>query len=512
MLSYNLRLIDGAIVIAYLLVTGIISYYVGRRQKDKEAYLMAGRKMHWFPVALSSVAAGFSAISILGAPGYVMAEDMRYLPSLFVGILSIPVVYYIVLPFLYKLKMVSVYEYLEIRFSTGLRLFGSVLFMLTKLGYLSMIIFAPCLALSAMTGLPLGLLIAIFGLMTTIYTVVGGLEGVIWTELIQYFVLVAGILAVVFYFVFAPTAGHVSQYWAIATQAGKTRMFDFSFGLDNLSMWVLTLSITLLGVAGMCSDQTSIQRFFAARSIKHAIKGYIFSMIFGTPIVLTLYFIGAWMFGFFHSEQLLPAELASQPDSVFPYFIANYLPFGAAGLMLAVIVGTGISTVGAVIHSLNSLFMVDFYERFASNKEKGSHYVKVSRFVNFAWGILAIIAAFYVMKLGKSIMEVSGIVGGLFAGPLGGIYFLGIFTKRANNFGAIFGGIIGLVITIGTYLLDNFGIKEINFMWYGVFGIVTTFVVGYFSSFFCGAPPKEPSPQMPAEIAAPNYNSSPTKA
>lgn len=507
MTGRNFSYIDGTIVILYILVTGIISYVIGRRQKDKEAYLMAGRKMHWFPVSLSSVAAGFSAISILGAPGFVMAEDMRYLPSLFTGIISIPIVYFIVIPFLYKLKMVSVYEYLEIRFSTGLRLFASVLFMLTKVGYLAMIVFAPCLAISAATGINLGLLIILFGLTTTAFTVIGGLEGIIWTELVQYFVLVAGILAVVFFFLFAPTAGHVAQYWDIASQAGKTKMFDFSFALNNLSIWVLILSTTLMGVAGVCSDQTSIQRFFAARSIKHAIQGYIFSLIFGTPVVLILYFIGAWLFGFFHSEQVLPAELVSQPDRIFPYFIAKYLPVGVTGMLLAVLVGSGISTVSAVLHSLNSLFMADFYERFTSNKEKGHHYVIVSRWVNFGWGIVGIIAAFYVMKLGNSIVEVSAILGSLFAGPLGGIYFLGIFTKKANNLGAIVGGIIGVIITIGTFLLNKFGIKEINFMWYGVFGIITTFLVGYLCSLFFGASPKASGQEIPATIAVPNHSS-----
>ncbi|OHB52262.1 MAG: hypothetical protein A2Y12_05975 [Planctomycetes bacterium GWF2_42_9] len=500
----NYNLIDGAIVIIYLLITGLISYAVGRRQKNKEAYLMADRKMHWFPVSLSSVAAAFSAVSILGAPGFVMAEDMRYLPSLFTGIISIPIVYFIVIPFLYKLKMVSVYEYLEIRFSSELRLFASVLFMLTKLGYLAMIVFTPCLAISAMTGVNLTLLIVIFGLTTTAFTVVGGLEGIIWAELVQYFVLVAGIVSVVFFFLFAPTAGHVSQYWDIASQAGKTKMFDFAFGLNNLSIWVLILFTTLMGVAGVCSDQTSIQRFFAARSIKDAIQGYIFSLIFGTPVVVVLYFIGAWMFGFFHSEQVLPADLTGQPDRIFPYFIAKYLPVGVTGMLLAVIIGAGISTVSAVLHSLNSLFMVDFYERFTSNKEKGTHYVIVSRCVNFGWGIIGIIAAFYIMKLGNSILEVTTIAGSLFAGPLGGIYFLGIFTKRANNRGAIVGGILGVIVSIGTFLLNKFGIKEINFMWYGVFGITTTFLVGYLYSIFFGHASKDTGQQMPAAVAATN--------
>ena len=190
MLSGNLRLIDASVVIIYLLAMALISYIIAKRQKNKKDYLIAGRKMHWFPVALSGVAAGFSAISLMGTPGFVMAQDMRYLPTLFTGLLSIPITFFILIPFLYKLNIISVYEYLETRFSKKIRFFASILFLCTKLGYLAMVIYTPSLALSAITGINIKTLILIFGLLTTIYTVAGGLEGVIWTELAQYFIIV----------------------------------------------------------------------------------------------------------------------------------------------------------------------------------------------------------------------------------------------------------------------------------------------------------------------------------
>lgn len=493
MLQSNLRLIDGAIILAYLIGMAIISYVVAKRQKNKIDYLVAGKKMHWFPIALSSVAAGFSAVSLMGVPGFVMAQDMRYLPALFTGLLSIPIVFYVLIPFLYKLNIVSVYEYLETRFSPGIRIFASILFIFTKLTYLSMVILTPSLALAAVTGMNLNLLIVIFGLITTIYTVAGGLEGVIWTELAQYFIIVAGIGALIFFFLFSPSAGNAEDYWQIAAEAGKTKTLDFSFGFKHLSVWVLILNTTLMGVAGMCNDQTNVQRLFAAKSMKDAMKGYVFSIVFGTPIVLALYFIGAWMFGFLNSPQgqSLPAELVGQYDKIFPYFVAKYMPAGTSGIILAGIFAAGMSTISAVLHSLTSLSMVDFYERFTSNLEKGKHYVTISRCVSFVWGIIAIIGAFYVMKLGNSIVEVTAIIGGFFAAPLGGIYFLGIFTKRANTIGVIIGGIAGIAINAGTFFLNKNNIVEINFMWYGVFGLTTTFVIGYLSSLlFAGSAKK----------------------
>ena len=146
-------IIDTAVVLLYLGGVVLITLRVAGKQKNKEDFIMAGRSMHWFPLALSGVAASFSAISLLGCPGFVMAEDMRYLPTLFMGFASIPIVYYLVVPFLYKLKLVSIYSYLGNRFCPAIRYVASGLFMISKLGYLAMSIFTPSLALSAVTAI-----------------------------------------------------------------------------------------------------------------------------------------------------------------------------------------------------------------------------------------------------------------------------------------------------------------------------------------------------------------------
>jgi sodium-coupled monocarboxylate transporter 8/12 len=478
----HLRLVDVAIVVAYLGIIAVISYFVAVRQKNKEDFLLAGRKMHWFPVSLSAVAAAFSAISLIGAPGYVVGHDMRMLPGLFTGIISIPIVFFIVIPFLYKLRLVSVYEFLENRFSITIRYVGSLMFMLTKLGYLAMVIVTPSLALEAVTGIDLWIMVVGFGLLTTIFTIAGGLEGVIWTELVQYFVIVGGVLAVILFFIFGNGGAGLGTYWDLAVEGGKTEMMDLSFSFADLTIWVLIVNSTLMGVANMCNDQANIQRYFSARTIGDAMKGYLFSLIFGVPLVLALYFIGAWLYGFFMQQGGIPEQFKEYPDQLFPYFVANYLPAGVTGLIFAGIFAAGMSTISGVLHSLTSLSMVDFYERFTGSKDRGRHYVVISRCVTMVWGALAILLAFYIMELGKTIVEVTAIAGSFLAGPLGGIYFLGIFTKRANNIGAIVGGITGVVLNVGAYLLNRYEIIALNFMWYAVIGILSTYVVGYLVS------------------------------
>jgi len=156
-----MRGIDMIMVVSYLAASALIPWWMARRQKSKEDYIMAGRKMHWFPLALAGVAAGFSAVSMLAIPGFVIARDMRYLPTLFVVIPAIPIVFYLIVPLLYKLSIVSVYEYLEMRFCPAIRTAASCLFMVSKLGYLSMAILTPAMALTSVTGWPIGIFIVL---------------------------------------------------------------------------------------------------------------------------------------------------------------------------------------------------------------------------------------------------------------------------------------------------------------------------------------------------------------
>ena len=478
--------IDISIILTYLIGISVMTWVISRRQKNKNDYLMAGRKMHWFPVALSGVAAGFSSISLLAVPGFVYATDLRYLPSLFVGFLSIPVVFFFIVPFLYKLSLVSVYEFLEHRFCSEIRYSASILFIFSKLAYLAMVIYTSALVLSSITGIQITYLILLVGLLTTIYTVASGLEGVIWTDLVQYFIIVIGLGGLMLFFTCSIGTENLKEYWNLAVAAGKTKTFDFSFDLKSLSVWGLAINGTLLGIAGVCTDQSAVQRLCSARSLKDSMKSYIFSIAFGIPIVLVLYLIGIYLYGFFNLTETLPADIASVPDKVFPYFISHMLPVGLGGLLLAAIFAAGMSSINTAQHSLTTLFMVDFYERLFKKDANIKHYVHTSRVTSFCFGLLAVIGAFYVMLLGKTLIEVTQIVSAILFAPLGGCFFLGIFTKKANSTGTVTGVTAGVLVTFGAWYLNYAKIIPISFVWFGVFGVISTVVIGYCISIVTG--------------------------
>ncbi|NMA43953.1 MAG: sodium/solute symporter [Oligosphaeraceae bacterium] len=469
-----MQLIDLIIVLGYLIVSAAIPWFVSGRQKNKEDFLMAGRKMHWLPVTLSGVAAGFSAISLLGTPGFVLAHDLRYLQTLIVGLLSLPIMYFWVAPFIYRLRIVSIYEFLEQRFCPGLRYFASFLFMLSKLGYLAVVIYAPAMTLNVMTGQPIWVFILLFSVVSALYAMMGGLEGVMWCNVMQYAIIVVGITAAVLFFF----DGNMSQYLDVAVKAGKTRCFDFSFDFKSLSFWVLLININLLGVARSCSDQGSVQQMCAARSLKDCLWSYVLATVFGMPIVLALYFLGICLFGYVNVTVSPPAEIMTAPDKIFPYVISHHMPTGVSGILLAAILAAGISSVSYVIHAMTSTFMVDVYEKLFKKSSDSPKYVLISRCVTLGWGMLAGGLAFYVMYLGNTIVEATAIVTSMVAAPLGGIFLLGIFTKFTNTVGVFVGGIAGTCVSVATWWMNKHEMIEVNFMWFGVFSIVTTIVVG----------------------------------
>ena len=478
--------LDASIILLYLVGTAAVPIALARRQRKKSDFMLAGKKLHWFPLSLAEVAAGFSAISLLGAPGFVMANDLRYAPSLILGLPTIPIIYYFIVPRVYKLQLVSVYAFLETRFCHAFRYVAVALFITGKLGYLAMAIYTPALALATVTGLPVAFYIAILGLVTAALTMVGGMEGVVWQDVVQYFVIVGGIVAVVLYFCLGGGGGNVGGYWRTAAAAGKTRMLDFSFRLDALSVWVLFVNAMLLGIAGTCSDQTTVQRWSSARSLGDAMKSTVAGYVFGVPVVLVLYLIGICLYGFSQSHPL-PPEIAAEADRAFPYFAATYLPRGACGLLLAGVLAAGMSTISAVLHSLTSLFMVDVWEKLRPDAAQGRNYVLVSRIVTVLWGLLAVVAAIYVMKLGNSIIEVSGIVTSFMSAPLGGVFMLGMFTKRANTAGTLVGVVCGVAVAVACWALNKTGALGINFMWFSVFSLLATCVAGYLASLLFAA-------------------------
>lgn len=481
--TFALTILDYAILTVYLLAMIAVGVWFSRGQRNEEDYLLGGRNIHWFLVAASAVATGFSGISLVGAPGYVFAHDSKMFVVVIASVLTLPVVLF-VLPFLLWLRITTVYEYLGRRFSPLLRLLASALFQLSKLAYVAVVIYTPSLLLSAVTPLTLLQAVIIIGFVATMLAMLGGMRAVVWTDTVQFFIMMIGIGVILY--VLIGDSGGVETQWQSASEGGKTDIADFSFSLSELTVWGLVTGAILINVSASFSDQVMMQRYMSTNSAWSVTKSYLTTTAIALPTVALLYLVGILLFGYYAQEQNpLPDEIRSNGDKVLPHFIATQLPTGLSGMILAAIIAATISTVTSVLNSLCAATMSDFVSRWRSaGNDSGD--VRLSRVVTIAWGAIGVLLACFVGQLG-TILEQTLTLAGLIGGGLGGIFFLGLFTRRANATGAILGGIVGTAATAAVMFTT-----DIHFTWYYSIGMITCVVVGYGVSLVTHSPPNTP--------------------
>lgn len=476
-------------------ITAIVTFgsYFARSHKNVGDFFLAGRSFKWLPIALSIIAADLSAISYMGAPAMVFQHDLRYSLTIFVLPFVAVVAVLVTVSVFYRLSVYTVYEFLERRYGVAVRTLAAGLFMLTRGGWLATVIYTPSLALSVVTGMPLTLCIAVFGLLTTVYACLGGIEGVIWCDVIHFFVLVGGIL-ITGLFILGDFGWNVAQVWAVAAEQGNTKMF--SFDLDpraEFTIWGIVGMGIIVNLSSYGVDQVIVQRYLTAKSLREVIKGAVGQSLLVVPVIYSLYLIGIGLVAYYHQHpdmmeslrSLNPGNVKESLDRVFPHFITYGLPAGLSGLVIAGIIAATMSSVDSGVNSLSTVAIMDVYRRFFHHEGKGErHYLIAARLGTLLIGCLATLAALYVGQLG-TILEIIGKINGFLVGPTVAMFLLGVLNRRANTPGVLMGAIVGLaVLTAIIWYTDVF------WLWYSPIGFTTSLVLGYLLSLFF-APPTE---------------------
>lgn len=476
---HGLTFWDYAILAGYLCAMVGVGLWFSRGQRDREEFLLGGRNLHWFLVAAASVATAFSGVSLVGAPGYVFTHDSKLFPAIVVGLLTLPVVL-LVLPFLLWLRITTVYEYLGGRFSPALRMIASALFQVSKLAYVAVVIYTPSLLLSTLTALTLLQAVLIIGAVATALAMLGGMRAVMWSDAVQFFIMMFGVGVILY--VLIEDGGGFSPMWETASDAGKTAVADWSWSLRDLTVWSLVSGTVLAGVSASFSDQVAVQRYMCTNSAWAVTKSYVGTTLIALLAVTALYLVGILLYGFYaQPNHPLPDDIRANGDKVLPYFIATRVATGLAGLILAAIIAATVSTVTSVLNSLCAATVTDYVERWHTSSDDRAE-VRLSRWITLGWGALGTLLACFVGQLG-TIVEQTLMLAGLVGGGLGGIFFLGLFTKRTSSTGAICGGVVGTGATAAVMFLT-----DVHFTWYYSVGMVTSVVVGYAVSVASGTP------------------------
>jgi SSS family solute:Na+ symporter len=439
----SLANIDFAILLIYLAGMIAIGFLIGRKNRTPDHFMSAGRSVPGWAVGLSIFGTYVSSISFLALPGKAYGGNW----NAFVFSLSIPFATWLAVryfvPFYRQSGEVSAYAHLESRFGPWARTYAVVCYLLTQLARMGTIMYLLALALSPITGWSITSLILITGIIVIVYTLIGGMEAVIWTDVMQSIILICGALLCVFILFLGMPQGF-EQIFQIANQEDKFNLGSFSLNLSDSTFWVVLIYGLFINLQNFGIDQSYVQRYAAARTDSEAGKSVYLGAILYLPISAVFFFIGTQLFSYYATRpELLPADTA--PDRVFPHFIATGLPAGAGGLVIAAIFAAAQSTISSSINCSATLILCDIYRRYIrphASERESMLVLRISTLIVGAAGTLTAIAMISV----KSALDAWWELAGIFSGGMLGLFLLGIISQRAKNPAAATGVIIGVLL------------------------------------------------------------------
>ncbi len=469
--------VNYTILIGYLLLMIGIGFYFNRKNKNTDDYFRGGSQIPWWAAGCSIFATMLSSLTFTGLPSKAFAQDWVYaMGNMMIPLVAILAVY-IALPLYRKLDVTSAYEYLENRFSRGVRLFGSASFTLFHIFRMSVVMSLTGLALAVATPLTPAESVVLMGALSILYCTLGGIEAVIWTDTIQTIVLMGGALLAI-YFMTAGADGGFLGATQMAMDANKFRFLNTHWDMTStqIALWVIIFGGIGQNVSSYTADQAVVQRYMTTSSSKLAARSIWTNAIMSVVATILFFGIGTALFAFYHSNpQKLDPTITT--DQIFPLFIAMEMPVGVAGLIVAGIFSAAQSTVSTSMNSTATTLVTDFMRPLKiCQDEKG--YLKAAKRTTFFIGTLGtLLGLVFVNPEIKSLFDTFIKIIGLFMGVLGGLFLLGFLTRKANSAGAMTGAILG---TIFMFYLWKY--TSVNGYLYTSCGITACFVSGYLTS------------------------------
>ena len=464
-----------AVFLAYLAGMTGMGVWFARRNRTADDYFRGGGKLPWWAVSLSIYATMFSSITFLSVPAMVYHTDMRYFSLSFGIILLAPIVVKWYLPFFRRLNLTSAYEYLEVRFNLTCRLFASAAFILFMIARTAIVTYLPAVALSAVVGIDVNWAIVAVVAVTIFYCTLGGVEAVVWSDFVQSALLIGGTL-VMFAFLIFGTDGGLSGFFAKGLEAGKFRTFDFAFDWTQPCFWVVLIGGIVANLASYTSDQCVVQRYMTTRDEKGAAKSILFNGALSFVNNIIFFLLGVALYTFIASHPgFLPA--AVKGDAVFPYFIGFGLPPGISGLLLAAVAAATMSTLSANLNAAASAFTTDFYRRLW----KGQRELLCGKVCTVAVGLFGGAGALALANadIGNIYDQFQRFLG-ILTGGLGCLFFMGVFMRRVDGFGATCGLVANYLVCFALDLVPWSG--KPHLLLYGFLGMAAALVVAPLAS------------------------------
>ena len=468
--------INYSVIVVYLIVLVMIGFVFSSRNKDTGDFFRGGGRIPWWAMGISIFATALSSITFLSMPAKAFAADWRMLFYNLGILLVAPIVVACYLPYFRILNLSTAYEYLEKRFNYFCRAVASGLFCIFMVVRFAVILLLAALALNAVMDMNVILCILLMGVITIIYCTMGGMEAVVWSDVVQTAIFVFGVLLCLVFLIFQ-TDGGMAGFLSTGYSMNKLHTFDFKWDITQPMFLFVILGGFANNLITYSSDQAIIQRYMSTKNQSQAIKSIWFNAILSIPITVVFFFVGTALFTYYRSHPQLLDVMQDKVDSIFPHYIVNTLPTGVVGLLIAAIFAAAMSTLSSNINSFSAAITEDFVKKACPNLSARSG-LWTARFTSVLVGVLGTGAAIWLaFSPTTSLWDQFNTFLGLLMTAVGGLFLMGVFSKHINGFGAVCGlcGSLAIIFWIQQA-------TSLSFLMYGVIGLPACYVVGWLAS------------------------------
>lgn len=484
----GVRWFDLAVILFYMAVMAAVGLRFRRRQTTTETYFVAKRSVPSWAMGLSLLATLISSLTFVAYPGSSYSKDWSLLVPGFLVLGVLILVGSIIIPFYRHVVGMSAYEYFARRFGRPVRVYASLAFTLAHFSKMGFVFYLMALTINSMTGWSIDYIILVVGAVMIGYTLVGGMEAVIWTDVIQAFITWVGVIVCLGYLLFLPPGGPAAVF-RIAADNGKFSLGSPALDLSQPTILVLILYGFFWYLQRYTADQTVVQRYLVAKSDRSALKGVALGAALCIPVWAVFMLIGTctWSFYKLTGEQL--PGFITKADQIFPHFIATHLPPGMAGLFMASLIGAAMTMLASDLNSLAVVGVEDFYRAMrpaASDRDR----LRAAKLLVIVVGALSALTALILAHTKGGALSMWFAVSAIVSGGLAGLFLLAFLSRRASGPGALVGIAASLAVTIWAVLTRGakplVDLAPCNFPWddlmIGVVGHGALVVVGYLAS------------------------------
>lgn len=509
------------------LVIGVFFMFYKRKESTTQDFLTGERSMNFIVVSLSLLASLLNGAFVIGVPAEIHYYGTAYSYMTFGLLFAALFASHIFIPKYHAMTMTSAYQYIERRYNKPTRIVASLVFIVSVVVFLAIVLYVPALSFSQVTNLTLYTTIIITGVICTVYTAIGGIKAVVWTDAIQMVILLVGLIIIAV--LGAKEAGGAQRVWELAVSGHRITYDEFSFDpRSRVTFWSQSIGQGVVFLCLFISNQMMIQRYLGITTSAKAQLSLYFLFLFFLPLVVLIVFIGLVLHASYaHCDPLFTGQLKS-PDQIFSLYVMDLLGeyHGVPGLITASIFAAALSSVSAVINSLSAVCLEDFIDPIALKIRKKPFSDRQRRAIAVGivvfFGALTVGLSFAADKFSDKLVQATGTIWGVLGGPLGGMFLLGFLVPCSNSAGAIVGVLCGLVISLWVCIGNiMYGTKadtlplfdcvhnrtltlpvrtpnttvdrvplqdlyDVSFAWYGVIGTGSCVIVGFIVSVLTG--------------------------